>query len=61
MKPRAVHARRPWMWNGKKAGEIAGVPLCGANSRRTDSASYVTCGRCLRMLRPRPAEQRNEE
>lgn len=47
---RAVHARKPWIKNGKRVGETPGEPLCGTRSSRTDSRDRVTCERCVRIL-----------
>jgi len=53
MARRAVHARKPWVKDGKVVGECAGEPWCGAPGTRTDSRDRVTCERCIRIITKR--------
>jgi len=48
----ATHARKrdPSSPNQLDRLPSAGVPLCGARSRRTHNDKYVNCKRCLTLL-----------
>jgi ribosomal protein S27AE len=50
---KAIHARKPWIVDGKKEGECIGEPWCGAKSTRTDTKDRVTCGRCIQIITKR--------